>query len=358
MAAYTCMSMPESETALSDIVRLLQGSEFFSRLLQDDLYWLASRAELGLFPAGTVLFSPGEKAHRFFIVRDGSIAVSRLDSSGRAEEMARFVKGDVVGDFDFARGASYDAMATCVSEADLLVFPGNGKTMDDLVREKPDVAARVLLRMVAMISSRVRSTQALISNNAPWVRELRRQVYTDAATGLWSRTFLDEELPHLLEAPAAIVAVKPDKFKELCDAWGHPAGDAAMEKIAAILKDEARALRTAWAIRLRSNETAIVASCCGAREAEALAGRLSEAYAGLDLSFVSGAGDFALSASIAISSWPEDGKDLRSLVARTHELMAKAWKDGGARCYRLEPEPSSSAASPSGASTAASEEVR
>jgi len=341
--------MPESPTALSDIVRLLQGSEFFSRLLQDDLYWLASRAELGVFPAGTVLFSPGEKAYRFFIVRDGSVAVSRLDASGRAEEMARFVKGDVVGDFDFARGASYDAMATCVSTADLLVFPGNGQTMDDLVHEKPDVAARVLLRMVAMISSRVRSTQALISNNAPWVRELRRQVYTDAATGLWSRTFLDEELSHLLEAPAAIIAIKPDKFKELCDAWGHPAGDAAMEKIAAILKDEARALRKAWAVRLRSNETAIIASCCGARESEALAGRLSAAYAGLDLSSVSGAGDFRLSASIAVSSWPEDGKDLRSLVARTHELMAKAWKDGGSRTYRLGPA-SPSGASPSGAS--------
>lgn len=327
--------MPESNTALSDIVRLLQGSEFFSRLLQDDLYWLASRAELGVFPEGTVLFRPGEKAHRFFIVRDGSIAVSRPDASGRPEEMARFVKGDVVGDFDFARSASYDAMATCVSAADLLVFPGNGQTMDDLVHEKPDVAARVLLRMVAMISSRVRSTQALISNNAPWVRELRRQVYTDAATGLWSRTFLDEELPHLLEAPAAIIAIKPDKFKELCDAWGHPAGDAAMEKIAAILKDEARALRKAWAIRLRSNETAIIASNCGAREAKALAHRLSAAYAGLDLSFVAGAGDFRLSASIAVASWPEDGKDLRSLVARTHELMAKAWKDGGSRIYRL-----------------------
>ena len=177
---------------LADIVRLLQGSEFFSRLLQDDLYWLASKAELSSMPTGTVLFNPGETARRFFIVRQGSVAVSRIDASGRPEEMARFEKGDVVGDFDFARGASYDAMATCVADSDLLVFPGHGSTMDDLVAEKPETAARVLLRMVAMISSRVRSTQALISNNAPWVRVLRRQMYTDAATGLWSRSFLDD----------------------------------------------------------------------------------------------------------------------------------------------------------------------
>ncbi len=322
---------------LADIVRLLQGSEFFSRLLQDDLYWLASKAELSSMPTGTVLFNPGETARRFFIVRQGSVAVSRIDASGRPEEMARFEKGDVVGDFDFARGASYDAMATCVADSDLLVFPGHGSTMDDLVAEKPETAARVLLRMVAMISSRVRSTQALISNNAPWVRELRRQMYTDAATGLWSRSFLDEELPRSLEPPAAIVAIKPDKFKELCDSCGHSAGDVAMEKIAAILKDEARALRKAWAVRLRSNETAIIASNCGQREAEALAGRLSASYAGIDLSHVPGAAGYRLSASIALASWPVDCKDMKTLVEKTHELMGRAWKDGGDRIYRLGP---------------------
>ncbi|MBN2875063.1 MAG: diguanylate cyclase [Spirochaetales bacterium] len=338
--------MPQSRTALTDIVRLIEGAEFFSRLLQDDLYWLAAQAELCSLAADTVLFRPGEKARCFYIVRDGSVAISRLDAGGRSEEMARFVTGDVVGDFDFARGASYDAMATCATPADLLVFPGFGKSMDDLIKDKPDVSARVLLRMVAMISSRVRSTQALISNNAPWVRELRRQVYTDAATGLWSRTFLDEELSRMLESPAAIVAIKPDRFKELCDAWGHSAGDVAMEKLAAILKDEARALRKAWAIRLRSNEAAIVASSCDAAEADALAARLSEAYTRLDLSSVAGDGGFRLSASVAISSWPEDGRDLRGLVSRTHELMAQAWKDGGSRVYRLEPSSTGAGAQP------------
>ncbi len=327
--------MVPSPTGISDIVELLSKASFFASLLPDDLYWLASKSTLERYEAGEALFRPGETARRFYVVKAGAVAVSRTDESGHSEEMARFVAGDAVGDFDFSRSAVYDAEAACAEPSELLAFPGLGMGMDDLVRERPDVAARILLRSVAMISSRVRSTQALISDNAPWVRELRRQVYTDAATGLWSRSFLDAELPRSLEPPAAVLLVKPDRFKELCDAWTHAAGDAAMERIAAVLKDEARGLGKAWAIRLRSNEAAIVASGCGRAEAEALAERVAAAYRSIDLSAVTGGAGFSLSASIALASWPDDGKDFRGLVEQAYGLLMRAWKDGGYRVYRL-----------------------
>lgn len=337
-SGYTLCSMKET-AGLSDIVALLRQSDFFSRLLDDDLFWLASKSELASYPAGSALFRTGDKALRFFILRSGVVAASRVDASGHVEEMARFEAGDVVGDFDFSRGAMYDAEADCVDDCEILVFPRRGETMDDLARERPDISARILLRSVAMISSRVRSTQALISDNAPWVRELRRQMYTDASTGLWSRSFLDDELQRSLEAPAAIVLFKPDRFKELCDTWGHGAGDVAMERIAAILKDEARSMRKAWAIRLRSNETAIVASACGPDQAVALGERVQAAYARIDLGAVIGDPAFRLSASVAVASWPQDGKDFKGLVEQAYGLLLRAWKDGGARIYRLSDDP-------------------
>lgn len=320
---------------LSDKVSLLKGSDFFSRLLQDDMFWLASKSELFSCHEGHVLFNAGEMARRFFIIRTGLVAVSRLDVSGRSEEMARFVAGDTVGDFDFSRGAAYDAKAVCLEPSMVLAFPGRESTMADLVRERPDISARILLRAVTMISSRVRSTQALISDNAPWVKELQRQMYTDSGTGLWSRAFLDDELHRTIEPPAAILVCKPDRFKELCDGWTHAAGDFAMERIATILKDEVRGLRKAWAIRLRSNETAIVASDCSHSDVDALATRVSAAFAGLDLSTVTGEADFNLSVSMAIAFWPEDGQDFRGVVEQAYGLMMRAWKDGGDRVYRL-----------------------
>jgi diguanylate cyclase (GGDEF)-like protein len=330
--------MERLHTGLSDTVELLTQSEFFKRLLQDDLYWLASRSGLYLLGDNELLFSAGDRAERFFVLRRGGIAVSRTAENGEQREMARFEAGDVVGDFDFARSADFDAQARSIGPTELVAFPDFGRGMSQLAQERPDVAARILLRSVAMISSRVRSTQHLISDNAPWVRELRKQMYTDSPTGLWSRAFLDEELPKLLVKPSALVLLKPDHFKELCDRWGHGVGDIAMERIAELLKAEARTMRRAWAIRLRSNETALAIAGKSAAEAVRIAARLSRGIAGIKLEDALGGESFRLSASVSIALWPEDGEDFKKLVEHAYGVLMRAWRDGGARAYRARPQ--------------------
>ncbi len=320
------------------MVGILEKTELFSRLPPEDLRWLAGKSAVRHYPTQASVFKEGERAERFYIVRSGSVAVYRRGEGERLDEMARFEAGDVVGDFDFSRRAVYDAMARAEDETELVAFPAYGLNMDDLARERPDVAARILLRSVAMISSRVRSTQVLISENAPWVRELRRQMYTDSATGLWVRAFMDEELPKTLETPAALILIKPDRFKELCDAWGHGAGDVAMERIAVILKDEARRLRSAWAVRLRSNETALVVSNCPAEEAENIQKRLAEALGNIDIAEAIGGEQFRFTASMAVAVWPEDGTDFKQLVEDAYGALMRVWKAGGDQVCRLAPD--------------------
>ncbi|MBN1520177.1 MAG: GGDEF domain-containing protein [Spirochaetales bacterium] len=327
--------MDRVKAGLSGIVELLRRSEFFSRLLPDDLYWLAARSGLYRYTDGQDVFRPGDQAERFFIVKDGGVSVFRMEDGGFRREMARFEPGDVVGDFDFAREAVLDAGATAHGPTELLAFPDFGRTMGNLASERPDVAARILLRSVAMISSRVRSTQLLISENAPWVRELRRQMYTDAATGLWSRAFLDEELPRQLARPASVILIKPDRFKELCDSWGHGAGDVAMERIAGLLKAQARRLPRAWAVRLRSNETAFVAGGVDREEAERVASELATGFAALSLDDLTGGPGFRLTASAALAVWPTDGENFKQLVEQGYGALMRAWRDGGNRLYGL-----------------------
>ncbi|MFH2113819.1 MAG: GGDEF domain-containing protein [Spirochaetota bacterium] len=327
--------MEQTRIDLVDMVEILEKTELFSRLLPDDLKWLAGKSAVKRYPAQASIFIEGERAERFYIVRSGSVGVYRRGEGERLAEMARFEAGDVVGDFDFSRRAVYDAMARADDDTELVAFPAYGLNMDDLARERSDIAARILLRSVAMISCRIRSTQTLISENAPWVRELRRQMYTDSATGLWVRAFMDEELPKMLEEPSALILIKPDRFKELCDAWGHGAGDVAMERIAAILKDEARHLRLAWAVRLRSNETALIVSDCPAEVAGNIQKRLAEAFGSIDIAEAIGGACFRFTASMAVALWPEDGKDFRQLVEAAYGALLRAWKDGGDRVCRI-----------------------
>lgn len=324
--------MRRMNLGLADTVALLEKSEFFSRLLSDDLYWLASRSSLVAYKDGETVFESGQKASRFFIIRAGSLVVARHAGDTR-EEMARFVAGDVVGDFDFARDAVYDASGQALGDSEILVFPGLGIDFSDLCSQRPDVAARILLRSVTMISSRVRSTQQLISQNAPWVRELSRQMHTDAATGLWSRSYLEDELFHHLEDPTAFILVKPDKFKILCDTWGHAAGDLAMERLALALKSEARRRRFCWAIRLKSNEMAVVSYRCSQAEAIELSGFIASALSSVDMTDVCGPGAFSFTASMALALYPSDGIDPSALMEAAYSSLMKAWADGGKRLY-------------------------
>lgn len=324
------------ESARSELMALLKKAELFSNLLDDDLSYVAERVERFALERGAVLFAQGEKARRFFIVRSGEIGIYRSEEGGAEREMARYVAGDVIGDFDFAIGSAFDATARAGSRAEVVAFPRGGMSMQDLASEKPDASARILLRSLSMISSRLRSTQRLISDNSPWIRELRRQIYTDSSTGLWSRAFLDEEVHRNLEKPTAVVMVKPDRFKELNDAHGHSAGDEAMALLSGILVGETERLGRGWALRLRSNETAVVVPGCRADEATAAARRLAAAVAAMEIPAARGTG-FAFTASLSLAVWPEDGADWRRLVEDSYGLLTRAWKDGGSRLYRLRP---------------------
>jgi diguanylate cyclase (GGDEF)-like protein len=195
--------------------------------------------------------------------------------------------------------------------------------------------ARLLLKSAAMVSARLRSTQSLISHNAPWVRELRRQIYTDPGTGLWTKAFLDEELARGVERPSSLLIIKPDRFKELNDAHGHSAGDAAMERIAAILNDVVEGLGRGWALRLRSNETALVLPRCGTGEAIEIARGLRSQIGSLDLSSAIPRCAFRFTASMALATWPQDGADWKRLVDDAYSVLTRAWSDGGDRVYRL-----------------------
>lgn len=318
----------------AELKALLKRAELFSNLLDDDLAYVADRVELIHLKPREILFGRGEKAWRFFIVRSGEIGIFRSEEGEEEREMARYVAGDVIGDFDFAIGSAMDAKARSGTEAQVLAFPSGGLRMQDLAREKPDAASRILLRSLSMISSRLRSTQRLISDNSPWVRELRRQIYTDPGTGLWSRAFLDEELHRNLEKPTAVVMVKPDRFKELNDARGHSAGDEAMALISGILVGETERLGRGWALRLRSNETAIVLPRCDADEATAAARRLAASISAMNVAAARGMG-FSFSSSMSIAVWPEDGADWKRLVEDAYGILTRAWRDGGDRLYRL-----------------------
>jgi diguanylate cyclase (GGDEF)-like protein len=296
------------------------------------LEFVISRSGILQLRKGGHLFSPGEKAEHFYMLVRGGIRVFKPRSDGGEDEMARFTVGDSIGDFDFARGAEYDAYAEATEDSELIMFPGFGLSMNAFALEEPHTISRIFLSAIVMVTGRIKSTQKIIVENMSWVQELHRRAYEDPGTGLWKQSFLTDEINRILEVPTALIMLKPDRFKILVDSRGHGAGDEAMVHIAAVLRNITRRVGRGWPLRFKSNEVGILINKCKPDQAEKIAAELHRALAALKP--VPAMGEFpafSFTATVVHTVWPVDESSWETLFKESYELLMDTWKAGGDR---------------------------
>jgi len=311
---------------------LIQKAELFSSLTQDEINFIISRCRTLKLSKGASLFSPAEEAKHFYILKSGAIRVYKSRKDGGEDEMARFTEGDTIGDFDFARGAEYDAFAEAVEDSVLIEFPCYGHTIDMLAMEQPNTVCNILINAIVMMTGRIKSIQKLILEKMSWVQELHRRVYEDSVTGLWKQSFLTEEIAPKLKSPSALIMIKPDRFKILVDSRGHRTGDEAMIKIALVLKNITRKIGHGWPIRFRSNETGLVFYDLDETQAKNTVDEIAKDIASIEpFPAVGDIGEFSFSASISWSVWPTDDSLWESFFSGTYAALLQAWHDGGNR---------------------------
>lgn len=312
----------------------IEKAALFSTLTERGRQFVLSHSSVIRLCRGDRLFSAGEKADRFYLLKKGSIRVIRGGEDGD-EELARFTPGNIIGDFDFARQAVYDARAEAAEDSDLIAFPGPGLTLDQISPEEPHAAAQILLSSILMIADRLKDINKTTAANMSWVEELRRRAYEDPGTGLWKQSFLSDEIDSILTAPTALIQLKPDRFKVLVDSRGHTVGDEAMVRIAKVLKDAVRRLGRGWPMRFKSNETGLFVPNCDGEQAEKTAAALSAKIAALEpVPPQNGLPAFEFSATVVWGVWPNDDEKWDSLFRRNYALLLDAWRAGGDRILR------------------------
>ncbi|MCL2277707.1 MAG: diguanylate cyclase [Treponema sp.] len=309
---------------------LLTKQEIFANLGKDEIDFITSNSGILNIPQKTPLFATGEKASRFFILIEGEIRVFQYNSEGNEEDMARFTAGDAIGDFDFARGAKYDAHAEAAVDSRLAVFPDKNLTMDLLSRKNPHIVCSILLNAIIMMTARIKSTNKLVLENLSWVQDLHRRAYEDAGTGLWKQTLIADEIIASLKDPAALIMLKPDRFKILVDSRGHATGDEAMIKIALILKNMTRSIGHGWPLRFKSNEVGLIFNNCGADQAKEIAIALSNEIKNMEpVPALDGHDRFDFSSTISWCNWPSDDNNWNSLFQGNYANLLDTWKACG-----------------------------
>ena len=306
-------------------------ADLFSGLLDGDKGTVIAHSGFLQLRKGGFLFLAGEHAKHFFMLLEGNIRVFKPGDSAE-DEVARFTPGDVIGDFDFARSAVYDANAQASEDCCLIMFPSFGQSMEHIALETPHTVSKILLSSIEMMTTRIKSTRKILMENLSWIQELHRKAYEDPGTGLWKQTFLVDEIDRILEDPTALILLKPDRFKVLVDSRGHDAGDEAMIRIALILKNITRRVGRGWPLRFKSNETGLLINKCNSSEAETLAHVLFDSINSLTpVPAVDNIPEFPFTGSVIWGVWPKDEKTWDSMLQGANKLLLDTWKIGGNR---------------------------
>mgnify|MGYP006281775473 CR=1 FL=1 len=309
---------------------LLATVDLFSQLGPSDVSLLAGHAEFYSFSTGEQVFAAGTSTRELFMLDSGSVRVSRLDREGREVDLARFVAPESFGEQDFLSDDPRSASAYAEDDSRILSFPRRDETLEAVMQEHPAIFAHVLHQFLVMIAGRIRSTNKLVSENSGWVQELRQQVFGDKLTGLYSRTFLDDEFSAILSRSSGqtgFLMVKPDNFKLINDTYGHEVGDQVLRLFANHLKSIIR--ESDIAIRYRGNEFAVIVPSSSEDEILDHAQMIQHDMKQVDLSPVTGGGGLPITFSVGVSLYPVHGSSHEEIVEKAHELVFVSRDQGG-----------------------------
>ncbi len=310
------------------IVELLRNVEIFSKLKEYELDVIARYSEYVGFEEGRLIYEEGSVADCIYIVDSGEVKVIRDNQDGDIE-LARIIIGESFGELELLEETSRNASAFANTKTVLLAFPRKGMDLKEIFKKHPDISARIIFKFIAIVASRIREVNQLANEKAQWIRELKKQLLTDKLTGLFSNSYIDEELAKNLPSfpgNTAIIMIKPDNFKTINDNYGHEIGDQVLQLMAIFLHSVMR--EEDIAIRYRGDEFSAILKNTVYDDAITIAEELKSTFNEIELTHLVNE-ELSIKVSIGISFYPDEDTMSDKIIAKSYERMYRARESGG-----------------------------
>jgi diguanylate cyclase (GGDEF)-like protein len=311
-------------------VELLRKVDIFSDLREYELDVIARYSEFIVLKKGQPIFSQGSAANELYVVDSGRVGIISFENDDA--RIAQIAANESFGEFDFLGRNERSAAAFAEEDTQLLKFPAIKYTPDELFHEHPVIFARLLYRLLGVVSERIWNVNKMLFDKTHWLQDLRKQLLCDKMTGLYNQIFLKEDFVNLLPEigkNAALLMIKPDNFKEINDGFGHEAGDQVLNLLAIFLQSELH--ENDIGVRFRGDEYAAILIDTDREQAKLRAVDLRSTFYNVDLSGITGQADIKIKVSIGISMYPDDTVSSADLVNFAYEKMMIARGQGGDR---------------------------
>ncbi|OHD69782.1 MAG: hypothetical protein A2W19_09395 [Spirochaetes bacterium RBG_16_49_21] len=319
-----------AQTSVSEKISLLQKVELFSQLSHDELEIVAFNSQVVRFKRGSLIFTEESQSNEMYVIKSGEVLITRLRDTQELD-IARFIAGESFGEWDLAGNTPRNATAMAMAETVALVFPKEGITLTMILHKYPKMSAWILRKLLAIIARRIRTTHQLINEKTPWIQNLKKQVMVDKLTGLYNKNFLLDDFEAMLsgDGHTSLLLIKPDNFKEINDRFGHNAGDQALVLMSIFIVSALRECDIA--VRYGGDEFAAVLPGASREEAVRIAKEVGWSVYGMDVRRITGDPGIRIVLSIGIATYPDHGRDAKTLMQTSYDKMLRARSAGGNR---------------------------
>jgi GGDEF domain-containing protein len=214
---------------MKNSVEFLSQIEIFSLLGPDDIGTISDLFKRNEIDEGAILFREGDEGNELFIVKSGVMASSIRLAGGGSRELAAFHTGNFFGEMSIFEKAPRSATCYCKKKSVLMSL--HEKDFYLIIEQHPDIATKIMYRMLNITTQRLRDTGEFLSDMVHWGEAARKRAITDELTGAYNRRFLDDALENQFEisrnsvTPLSLMMIDLDYFRSINENYGNSTGD-------------------------------------------------------------------------------------------------------------------------------------
>lgn len=307
----------------------LRGIDIFSLLTPGEIERTKGLFSLRRIDKGEVLFREGDTGNELFIVQSGMVATSIRLPDGGEREIAVFEEGNFFGEMSIFENAPRSATCMAAEASELLGL--HEKDFYRMIEECPDIATKIMYRMLNITTQRLRDTGEFLSDMVHWGEAARRRAITDELTGAYNRRFLDDALEREFERAKGsggrltMVMIDLDFFRQINERHGDEAGDRCIVEAVRAINGVLR--ENDIIARYGGDEFALLLPGTGCDEAKGIAERVRVDVEGLELLPRDGSGT-RLTMSAGLATYPDHAGDPASLKEAADRALYRAKEEG------------------------------
>jgi diguanylate cyclase (GGDEF)-like protein len=318
----------------------LKTIHIFSSLTDEEIKSIAKKLSLLKVKKGDIICKQGDKGNELYIIREGEFNGSIQLPSGKLKEIVTFHAGDFFGEMSIFENAPRSA--TCLANNEGAIYRLHKKDFFSLIQSEPEIAIKIMYRMLNITTQRLRTTSKFLSDVVRWGDEASKRAITDEFTGAYNRRFLENSLDDYLEAakqggkPLSLIMTDLDYFRQINEAYGHDIGDKTILEIVKVFKKHLR--DTDILARYGGDEFTVLLPDTSLEKAFNVAETIRKEVEKIDLLHELNGPVTTLSTSQGIASYPETAKDLQSLRKKADNALYMAKESGRNRVYCAKPD--------------------